>query len=138
MTKQKACRHWRRQAFLGTQKPSAAYATLPELGRNRRRVGVREVLENLGGDGADAGRRQANCTRGAGGEVEHASLDEGTTVVDGDDDTAAPVGDAQLGAERQRAVGRRHVVLVEALARGGLAAGLIAVERGDTREAAAA
>src|SRR5262245_20826597 len=118
------------------------YATqrLPSWGRNRKTVvvGVREVLENLGGDMADAGRRQADRTRGAGGEVEHASLDEGTTVVDGDDDTAALVGDAQLGAERQRTVSRRHVVLIEALARGSLAAGLIAVGRSDAREAAAA
>src|SRR5207302_8028048 len=75
-------------------------------------------LHDLGGDLADAGRRQADRTRGAGGEVEHASLDEGATVVDRDDDAAAVVGDAQLGAERQRAVGGRHAVLVEALARG--------------------
>src|SRR5262245_37663169 len=124
----KACRHLRRQAFFCTQKPSAASrnATLPSWGRNRRTVlvGVREVLQNLGGDVADAGRRQADRTRSASGEVEHASLDEGTTVVDGDDDTAALVGDAQLGAEWQRAVRRRHVVLIEALARSSLAAGL--------------
>jgi len=38
------------------------------------------------------------------------------------------MGDAQLGAERQRAVRRGHGVLVEALARGGPAAGLVAVK----------
>src|SRR5438105_6312219 len=67
-------------------------------------------LHDLGGDVADAGGRQADRARGAGGEVEHASLDEGAAVVDRDDDALAPVGDAQLGADRQRAMGGRHVV----------------------------
>jgi len=45
------------------------------------------------------------------------------------------MGDAQLGAERQGLVRRRHGVLVEALAGRGLAAGLIAVKGGHSREA---
>ena len=54
---------------------------------------------------ADAGAGQADGAGSARGEVEHAPLDEGTAVVDGDDHAAAAMGDAQLGAERQRAMG---------------------------------
>ena len=93
--------------------------------------------DDLGGDVADAGASQADRARGGGGEVEHAPLDEGTAVIDGHDDALAPMGHAQLGAERQRAVGAGQRVLVEALAGGRLAAGLVAVERGNAREAAA-
>ena len=78
---------------------------------------------------------QADRTRGAGGEVEHAPLDEGTAVVDRDDDAAAVMGDPQLGAEGQRAMRAGHGVLVEALARCRPAAGLVAVGRGHTGEA---
>src|SRR5258708_6610056 len=66
----------------------------------------------------------AGCTRR---QVEHAAADEGAAVVDGDNDAAAAMGDLEPGAERQRAVGAGHCVLVEARAGGGLAAGFVAV-----------
>jgi len=127
--------------FLRAGLPAALrYATHTELGVDSETelVGVREALHDLGSDVADARGRQADGARGALGKVEHASLDEGSAVIDRDDDAAAPVGDAQLGSERQRTVRSRHVVLIEALARGSLAAGLIAIERGDARKAAGA
>src|SRR3954454_10096092 len=39
-------------------------------------------LHDLGGDVADAGGSQPDRAGRAGGEVEHASLDEGATVID--------------------------------------------------------
>jgi len=47
------------------------------------------------------------------------------------------MGDAQLGAERQRTVSRGHGILVEALARRSPAAGLVAIIGGHAGEAAA-
>src|SRR6185437_640017 len=95
------------------------------------------VLGNdLGGDAADAGAGQADGAGGAGRQVEHAAADERTASIDGDDDAAAAMGDAQLGAERQRAVGAGHRAGVHALARRGAAAGLVAVVGGHAREAA--
>src|SRR5690242_15462182 len=135
----KACRHLRRQAFLSTQASLRLYATQRLQNWLEARTALdqrpRGLRDDLGGDVADTGAGQADRTRGAGGEIEHASLHEGTTVVDRDDDALAPVGDPQLGAERQRAVGGRHGVLVEALPRGGLVPGLVAVERRDAGEA---
>jgi hypothetical protein len=96
---------------------------------------TRALRDDLGGDVADAGAGQADGTGSARGEVEHASLDEGATVVDRDDDALAAMGHPELGAERQGAVGRRHGVLVEALTGGGPAAGFIAVIGGSSREA---
>src|SRR4029077_1383411 len=93
---------------------------------------------DLGGHPADAGASQADGTGSTRGEVEHAATDERATVIDGDDNAAAAMGHAQPSAERQRTVGRGHSVLVEARAGSGLAAGLIAVEGGYAREAAAA
>ena len=87
---------------------------------------------------ADAGAGQADGAGGAGGEVEHAAADERATVVDGDDDAAAAMGNPEPGAERQAAMRRGHGVLVEARARRGLAAGFIAVKRGHAGEAVAA
>lgn len=72
----------------------------------------------------------------AGREVEHPATNERAAVVDGDDDGTATMAHAELGAEGQRAVGTGHGVLVEALARGGLPAGFIAVHRGNSGEAA--
>ncbi len=91
---------------------------------------VARLGNDLGGDTADAGAGQADGAGGTRREVKDASLDEGTAVVDGDDDALAAMGHPQLGSERQRAVGAGHGVLVEALAGSGLAAGFIAVERG--------
>src|SRR3954464_4219058 len=61
---------------------------------------------DLGGDAADAGAGQADGAGGAGREVEYAAANEGTTVVDGDDDAAAAMSHPKSGAERQAAVGR--------------------------------
>jgi threonine dehydratase len=85
---------------------------------------------------ADAGAGQADGTGRTLGQVEHASPDEGTTVVDRYDDALATMGHPELGAERQRAVGGGHGVLVEALTGGGPAAGFTAVVRGLSRKAA--
>ena len=63
-------------------------------------------------------------------------LMKGPRSLIGDDDALAAMGHPQLGAERQRAVGCGHGVLVEALTGSGLAAGFIAVEGGHSREAA--
>src|ERR1700681_4387710 len=91
--------------------------------------GVRRRLrDDVGGDAADAGAGQADRAGSAGGQIQHPAPDERTSVVDGDDDALAAMGDAQLGAERQGAVGRRHGVGVHALAGSGSAAGFTAVE----------
>ena len=71
------------------------------------------------------------------GEIEHAAANEGATIVDRHDDAAAAMGDAELGAERQRAMSCGHGVLVEALARRGAGAGFIAVIGGDAGEGTA-
>jgi hypothetical protein len=47
------------------------------------------------------------------------------------------MGDPELGAERQRAVGAGHGVLVETLTRGGLGAGFVAVKGGYSGKAVA-
>jgi hypothetical protein len=93
------------------------------------------LRDDLSGDVADAGAGQADGAGSARGQVKHTALDEGTTVIDRDDDALATMGHPELGAERQRAVGRGHGVLVEALSGGGLAAGFIAVKRSPSREA---
>src|SRR5438270_9074956 len=95
------------------------------------------LRNDLGGDAADAGAGEADGAGGTGGEAEHPAAHEWATVIDGDDDARAAMGDAQLGAERQRTVRRGHGVLVEALARRGLAAGLVAVEGGHAGKASA-
>src|SRR5437899_1440806 len=99
--------------------------------------GASPLLGNdFGGDVADAGAGQADGTGRTRGKVEDAPLDEGTTVVDRDDDALAAMGHPELGAERQRAVGCGHGVLVEALTGCGPAAGFTAVKRGLAGEAA--
>src|ERR1700749_4683114 len=85
-------------------------------------------LHDLGDDAADAGAGEADRAGSARRQVEHAASNERAAVVDGDDDTAVTMSDLQLGAEGQSAVGRSHGVLVKALARGGLAAGLVAIK----------
>src|SRR5947209_5673592 len=93
------------------------------------------ALDDLGGDVADASAGQPDRSRRPRGEVEHPAANERAAVVDGDDNAAAAMGDPELGAEWQAAVSRGHGFLVEALAGGSLATGLVAVERGDAREA---
>src|ERR1700709_608507 len=110
-------------------------ATLTQSGGPEKRRDERVLGDDLGGDLADAGAGQADGTGRARGKVEHAPLDEGTAVVDGNDDALAAVGHPQLGAERQRAVGAGHGVLVEASTRSGLAAGFVAVEGSHSGEA---
>src|SRR5262245_59655204 len=107
------------------------------MDRETRRAGCALLGNDLGGDVADTGAGQTDGAGGALGEVEHATADERTTVVDRDDDALATMGDAELGAERQRAVGRRHGVLVEALAGGSPAARFVAVIRSLAGEATA-
>src|SRR5437763_3670069 len=125
----KACRHWRRQAFLRN-------ATLTRSEERRRRA-ISASGDDLGGDTTNAGTGQADGAGGTRGQIEDAATDERAAVIDGDDDALAAMGDAQPGAERQRAVGRGHGALVEALAGSGPAAGFIAVEGGHSREAVA-
>jgi len=97
---------------------------------------VRGALgDDLGGDAADAGAGEANRAGSTRREIEDTAANEGAAVVDGDDHARAAMGDAELGAERQRTVRRGHGVLVEALARGRPAAGLIAVKGGHAGEA---
>src|SRR5437016_5054323 len=75
----------------------------------------RALRDDLGGDPADAGAGQADRPRCARRQIEDTPPDEGTTIIDRDDDTLAAMGHPELGAERQRAVGRGHGALVEAL-----------------------
>ena len=70
-------------------------------------------------------------------QIEHTTLDERAAVIYGDDDAAAAMGDLEPGTERQGPVCGSHSFLIEALARGGLAARLVAVELGLARKAAA-
>src|SRR4051812_17207537 len=130
----KACRHLRRQAFVVAESSATVTQRLCELMEWKRRGDAR-LGNDLGGDVADAGASQPDGTGSALGQVEHASPDEGATVVDRYDDALATMGHPELGAERQRAVGGGHCVLVEALTGGGPAAGFIAVVRGLSREA---
>src|SRR6185436_2325608 len=126
--------------------PSFSTAGLCCRDKFRDRYATQRILENgasgallgndLGGDVADAGAGQSDGTGSARGEVEHASLDEGTTVIDRDDDALAAIVHPELGSEWQRAVSCGHGVLVEALSGSGLAAGFIAVKRCLSREAA--
>src|SRR3954463_10678081 len=116
--------------------PSCATAGPCRRGQSSAAITRFNLRYHLGGDVADAGAGQADGAGSALGEVEHASPDERAAVVDGDDDALAAMGHPELGAERQRAVGRGHGVLVEALSGGGLAAGFIAVKRSPSREAA--
>jgi len=110
-------------------------ATLTRSGGPENGAVTRALRDDLGGDVADAGAGQADGAGSALGQVEYASPDEGTAIVDRDDDALAAMGYPELGAERQRAVGRSQGVLVEALTGGGPAAGFIAVIGGSSREA---
>ena len=92
--------------------------------------------DDLGGHPADAGAGQADGARRSGRKVENPAANERAPVIDGDDDAAAAMGDPELGAERQRAMGACHGVLIEVLARGGLAAGFVAVKGRHSRERA--
>lgn len=95
--------------------------------------GAKTILDDFGGDLADA--TEANGAGCAGREVEHPAADKRPSIVDGHNDAAAAMGHPQLGAEWQRAMGAGHGVLIEPLARGGLAAGLIAIIGRNAREA---
>src|SRR6266481_655702 len=98
--------------------------------------GVENALrDDLCSDAANAGTGQADRAGGARGQVKHPAADERAAVVDGDDDAAAAMGHPELGAEWQRAVGGREGTLIETLARGGLAAGFVAVKGSHPREA---
>src|SRR5882757_491625 len=97
---------------------------------------MRQRSEDLGGHAANAGTGQADFTRRGGRKVENTAMDEGAPVIDGNDHAAAAVGDPELGAERQRAMGAGQGVLIEALSRGGPAAGFIAVIGGHSGEGA--
>src|SRR6516165_2951596 len=98
---------------------------LGDVARETARLG-----DDFGGDAADARAGQADGARRGGGEIENPAFDEGAAVIDGDDDAAIAMGDAQLGAEGQRPVRAGERVLVKALARGGLPTGLVAIEGG--------
>src|SRR6185312_15923826 len=133
----KARRHSRRRVLLGAQRRLAPFWTryFPDFYEEalvcvcEPGISAHDFARDLAetGDPEHAG--------GTGGEIEHPAANERAAVVDGDDDGAAAMAHAQLGAERQRTVGAGHGVLVETLARGGLAAGLITVKRGNTGEA---
>src|SRR5579872_730694 len=93
------------------------------------------LRDDFGDDAANAGAGQANGAGRPRRQVEHAAANERAAVVDGHDDAAVAMGDLELGAERQGTVGRGHGVLIEALTRGGPAAGLAAIIGSDAREA---
>ena len=78
-----------------------------------------DFLQNLSDDHADAASGQANRAGGTGGKVENPATDERATVIDGDNNAAAGMGDADARAERQAAVGGRQGFLIEALTRRG-------------------
>jgi len=112
------------------------YATQRLPGLKDRRGVQTSLGNNLGGHPADAGAGQPDRTRSGGRKVEDPAADERAAVVDGDDDAAAAMGHPELGAEREGTMGRGQGVLIETLARGGPAAGFIAVVRGHPRKAA--
>src|SRR5712691_3511345 len=138
----KACRLCDGRPFLSVQQVPQAllyalYATQTEFdGTGRAFERPMRSGDDLGNHPADAGAGQADHAGRTGGQVEHTATDERAAVVDGDDDTAIAMGHPELGAERQAAVGRRHRAGVHALARGGPAAGFVAVIGGHAREAA--
>src|SRR5882757_10117336 len=112
------------------------YATHAELdGTGRAFKRPKGSGDDLGNHPADAGAGQADHAGSTGGQIKHTATDERASVVDGDDDTAIAMGHPELGAERQAAVGRGHGAGVHALARGGPAAGFVAVVGGHAREA---
>src|SRR6185312_5486891 len=95
----KACRHLRRQAFVAAESSATVYATQRLLDlMDRKTRGDARLGDDLGGDVADAGSGQADGTGSTRGQVEHASLDEGATVIDRDDDALATMGHPELGA----------------------------------------
>jgi hypothetical protein len=94
--------------------------------------------DDLGSDTSDAGTCQADGARRGGREVEHPATAVGAAVVDRDLHASAAIRHPKLGAETQRAVGAGERVLVEALARRGLAAGFVAVKRRNAGEHAPA
>src|SRR5689334_22776214 len=131
----KTRRHLRRRV-LWTRRPTAGGLS----GRSTSQIyergsAVCALADDFRGDMAETG--DAQCARRAPGKVDHPAADERAAVIDRDDDGAAAVADTQLGAERQAAMGAGHGVLVEALARGGPVAGLVAVHRGNAGEAVA-
>jgi len=118
MGQQKSLPSLRRQAIFERAASAASlnptqHTELDGTGRAFKRP--KRSGDDLGNHAADAGAGQANGASGAGGQVKHTAADERATVVDGDDDAAVAMGDPELGAERQGAVGRGHGVLVEAL-----------------------
>src|SRR5580704_2204770 len=123
--------------FFGVQKflRPLRHATLTELFWSEEALGT-PLADDLGGHPADSGAGEPDGAGGAGGQVENPAADEWAAVIDGHDHTAVAMGHPQLGAEWQRAVGAGHGALVEALARGGLAAGFVAVIGGHARETA--
>src|SRR5713226_5719599 len=134
----KACRLYDDRPFLSVkQVPQALlYATHTELdGTGRAFKRPKRSGDDLGNHPADASAGQADHAGSTGGQVKHTATDERAAVVDGDDDTASAMGHPELGAERQAAVGRGHGAGVHALARGGPAAGFVAVIGGHAREA---
>src|SRR6266480_5136720 len=141
MDQQKACRLYDGRPFMSVQQVPQAllyalYATHTQLdGTGRALKRPKRSGDDLGNHPADAGAGQADHAGRTGGQVEHTATDERAAVVDGDDDTAITMGHPELGAERQAAVGRGHGAGVHALARGGPAAGFVAVIGGHAREA---
>src|SRR5437660_12200642 len=73
----------------------------------RRLAGHVKASDASHADRGMARTDEAELGSGAAGEVEHAPPDERTAIVDAHDDAAAIVivGDPELGAERQAAVG---------------------------------
>ena len=96
------------------------------------------MLDDFGNDPANAGAREANCAGGGGGQIKDPTTDERPAIIDGDDHATAAMGHAEARAKRQRAMGTGQGVLVETLAGGRAAAGLVAVIGGHAREATAA
>jgi hypothetical protein len=132
---QKACRHWRQQAF-PARGGSATVTRRNAYRKDWIGRGVQDALgDDLSRDAADA--VQADRTGRARGEVQYPAVDERAAVVDGDHHAAVAMGDPELGAEWQRAVGTGHGVLIEPLTRSRLAAGFVAVKRGYSGKAMA-
>lgn len=79
-------------------------------------------------NGHDPAGDEAETAGDADGDIDHAAADEGTAIIDGDHFRLAvgEVDDADLGAHRQRLVGRGGGIVLEALTARGAAAAVAA------------
>src|SRR5947207_7435326 len=111
---------FRPKAWDSTPNGGAGSLCGAEMGRKCGRPRAEHIKASDAGhaDRSVARSDEAELGSGTAGEVEHAAPDERSAIVDAHDDAAAIVlvGDPELGAERQAAVGCGQCGGVHALA----------------------